>query len=228
MAPRLFGIGRLQAVTGHLVHIIQSTVYRAVGKVTVLIAKHLRPMLVRFSLSARFPKVMRDFHEVAGFPGLTGSIDCPNVQSSHLICNIFDIVAGWPGSVHDSRTFDNSRLRVLCEESRVPDVLRLDTGYQEAYMARNIVESVWKHRVPRRDMGLQHKAENVVLIMTAFAALHNLALYWSLLFTEFPLSSIMTAARSRRMNRKEAKGPNRITEEEWSFATQSSELSRQT
>ncbi|KAL3189822.1 hypothetical protein MRX96_020846 [Rhipicephalus microplus] len=42
---------------------------------------------------------------------------------------LFDNVSGWPGSVHYSRIFDNSRLRVLYEENRVPGVLLGDAGY---------------------------------------------------------------------------------------------------
>ncbi|KAH7982916.1 hypothetical protein HPB52_008100 [Rhipicephalus sanguineus] len=57
-----------------------STVCRAVGKVSLLIAKHMRPMSVRFPQSARFPKVMRDFYEAAAFPGVTGCVDCAHVD----------------------------------------------------------------------------------------------------------------------------------------------------
>lgn len=41
----------------------------------------------------------------------------------------FDLVASWPGSVHDSRIFDNSRVRVMYEEHRVPGMLLGDMGY---------------------------------------------------------------------------------------------------
>lgn len=41
----------------------------------------------------------------------------------------FDVVASWPGSVHDSRIFDNSRLRVMYEEHRLPGHLLGDMGY---------------------------------------------------------------------------------------------------
>ncbi|KAL3203874.1 hypothetical protein MRX96_041647 [Rhipicephalus microplus] len=114
----------------------------------------------------------------------------------------FDIVAGWPGSVHDSRIFDNSRLRVLYERNRVPGVLLSNAGYEcqpylfipfsepgttdapkERYQkalikTRNVVErafGMWKRRFPCLDMGMQHKAKNIVHIITACAALHNLA-----------------------------------------------------
>lgn len=42
---------------------------------------------------------------------------------------IFDLVASWPGSVHDSRIFSNSRANVLYEEALVPGVLLGDLGY---------------------------------------------------------------------------------------------------
>ncbi|KAL3217243.1 hypothetical protein MRX96_006142 [Rhipicephalus microplus] len=114
----------------------------------------------------------------------------------------FDIVAGWPSSVHDSRIFDNSRLRVLYEENRVPGVLLGDAGYAcQPYLftpfsepgpadtpkgrhqrvqikSRNVIErafGVWKRRFPCLYMGMQDKAKNIVHIITACAALHNLA-----------------------------------------------------
>ncbi|KAH7957321.1 hypothetical protein HPB52_017487 [Rhipicephalus sanguineus] len=46
MALRFYGAGTFQTVTGDLVRIPQSTVCHAVGKVTLLIAKHLYSMLV--------------------------------------------------------------------------------------------------------------------------------------------------------------------------------------
>ncbi|KAH7936344.1 hypothetical protein HPB52_021550 [Rhipicephalus sanguineus] len=81
MALRFYGAGTFQTVTGDLVRIPQSTVRRAVGKVTLLIAKHLYSMLVRFPQLAGFPKVMRDFYEVAEFPGVTGCVDCRHLDA---------------------------------------------------------------------------------------------------------------------------------------------------
>ncbi|KAL1434643.1 hypothetical protein MTO96_011507 [Rhipicephalus appendiculatus] len=79
MALRFYGAGTFQTVTGDLVGIPQSTVCRAFGKVTLLIAKHLHSMMVRIPQSAEFHKVMRDFYEVAEFPGVTRCIDCTHV-----------------------------------------------------------------------------------------------------------------------------------------------------
>ncbi|KAH7973208.1 hypothetical protein HPB52_022924 [Rhipicephalus sanguineus] len=80
MALRFYGADTFQTVTGDLVRIPQSTVCRAVGKVTLLTAKHFHSMLVRFPQPAGFPKVMRDFYEVAEFPGVTGCVDCTHVR----------------------------------------------------------------------------------------------------------------------------------------------------
>lgn len=41
----------------------------------------------------------------------------------------FDVVASWPGSVHDSRIFTNSRVMALYEQKAVPGVLLGDQGY---------------------------------------------------------------------------------------------------
>ncbi|KAL3220998.1 hypothetical protein MRX96_029702 [Rhipicephalus microplus] len=136
----------------------------------------------------------------------------PSIRPTHIIT--FSLGCGWtrtpvfrhccrlPGSVDDSRIFDNSRLRVLYEENRVPGVLLGDAGYacqpylftpfsepgptdtpkgryQKAEIkTRNVVErafGVWKRRFPCLDMGMQHKAKNIMHIITACAALHNLA-----------------------------------------------------
>ncbi|KAH9367537.1 hypothetical protein HPB48_001629 [Haemaphysalis longicornis] len=40
-----------------------------------------------------------------------------------------DVVASWPGSVHDSRIFENSRVIAMYEASSVPGVLLGDQGY---------------------------------------------------------------------------------------------------
>ncbi|KAG0445488.1 hypothetical protein HPB47_014647 [Ixodes persulcatus] len=193
IALRFYGAGTFQVVTGDLVAVSQPTVCRVVERVSRLIAGTLFRRLVKFpSTATDFDRVMLEFYALKKFPG---AITGPQLQ-------FYDIVASWPGSVHDSRIFDNSRARVLYEHQRVPGVLLGDAGYacttylmtplatpgaakspeeryQKAHIrTRNSVErafGVWKRQFPCLDMRLQHKPERSAVIITACAALHNLA-----------------------------------------------------
>ncbi|XP_040354835.1 putative nuclease HARBI1 [Ixodes scapularis] len=223
---RFYGAGTFQMVAGDLVHVSQPTVCRTVRTVTTLIARVLFRRLVHFPAASEYHGVMRDFYAMGQFPGVTGCIDCTHVRirspggdDAEVYRNrkgvfslnvqaitgpqlqFFDVVASWPGSVHDSRTFDGSRARALYEESRVPGVLLGDMGYaclpflmtplanpgaanspggrynKAQIRTRNSVErafGVWKRRFPCLDMRLQHKTRHSCSIITACAALHNL------------------------------------------------------
>ncbi|KAG0421161.1 hypothetical protein HPB47_002923 [Ixodes persulcatus] len=149
---RFYDAGSFQVVTGDLVNVSQPTVCRAVGVVTQLIARHLFRELIPFPSAAQFGTLMSDFYALAHFPGVSWCIDCAHVPikspsgddadvfrnrkgvfSINAVTNpqlqFYDVVASWPWSVHDSRIFDNSRMRVLYEESRVPGTLLGDMGY---------------------------------------------------------------------------------------------------
>ncbi|XP_040067890.1 putative nuclease HARBI1 [Ixodes scapularis] len=132
---------------------------------------------------------------------LPGRVLCAKAVTGPQL-QFYDVVVSWPGSVHDSQIFDNSRVRVLYEERRVPGVLLGDMGYacfpflmtpladprpantprgryQKAHIkTKNSVErafGIWKRRFPCLDMRLQHKPRRAVQIITTCAALHNLA-----------------------------------------------------
>ncbi|KAG0417812.1 hypothetical protein HPB47_005341 [Ixodes persulcatus] len=77
---RFYGAGALQIVTGDLVNVSQPTVCRTVGVVTRLIARHLFKELVHFPDASQLNTVMREFFEMARFPGVTGCIDCTHVR----------------------------------------------------------------------------------------------------------------------------------------------------
>ncbi|XP_075733015.1 putative nuclease HARBI1 [Rhipicephalus microplus] len=224
---RFYGAGTFQVVMGDLVNVSQPTVSRVIERVSRLIAKRLFPAVVNFPNSDdRFCETMVEFYRIAKFPGVTGCIDCTHVRIKSLggpngevyrnrkgyfsinvqviagpKLQLYDVVSSWPGSVLDSRIFDNSRARVLYEQKRVPGLLLGDAGYrctsflmtpmsdpppdspesryQAAHMrTRNTIErafGMWKRRFPCSDMGLQNLVERSVVNTTACAALHNLA-----------------------------------------------------
>lgn len=116
---------------------------------------------------------------------------------------IYDIVARWPGSVHDSRIFSNSRCNMRFEEGDLKDtgILLGDSGYaQTSYMftpmlnpqtpqqqhynrahisTRNVIErvnGVLKRRFACLSRKLQNKITNVPNIIVACAILHNISL----------------------------------------------------
>ncbi|CAN7995542.1 unnamed protein product [Ixodes hexagonus] len=154
VALRFYGAGTFQTVTGDLVNVSQPTVCRVVGRVTDLIGRELFPKLVKFPDAAGCRSVMHEFYKIGKFPGVTGCIDCTHVKikspggddgelfrnrKGYFSINVqaitgpelqfLDVVASWPGSVHDSRIFDMCRAHVLYKDGVVPGLLLGDMGY---------------------------------------------------------------------------------------------------
>lgn len=77
---RFYGAATFQRVTGDLVNVSQPAACRAINIVSDTIAKKLFAKLVRFPKREEMSIVMRDFFEVAQFPGVTGCIDCTHVR----------------------------------------------------------------------------------------------------------------------------------------------------
>jgi len=126
-----------------------------------------------------------------------------NVQ---VVCDyrmrIIDIVARWPGSVHDATIFLHSRLcrrfkngkfnsGILLGDSGYANTKYLltpvlhpstlaENRYNSAHIrTRNIVErvfGVWKRRFPVLSLGMRLKIETIQDIIIATAVLHNLAI----------------------------------------------------
>lgn len=125
-----------------------------------------------------------------------------NVQTvTDAKLKINNLVARWPGSVHDRTVFEHSRLKLQFEQGDYGDSLLIgDQGYTLAkYMmtplaethnqaealyneslirTRNAVErkyGVWKARFPVLRLELRLKLETVMDIIVATAVLHNIA-----------------------------------------------------
>ena len=95
-----------------------------------------------------------DFWRICAFPSVVSAIDCTHIKiqcrggkNAELFRNrkgnfsinvqaasgpdlqISNIVARWPGSVHDARIFDNSRLCAQLQRGDIPGILLGDSGY---------------------------------------------------------------------------------------------------
>ncbi|CAK1596539.1 unnamed protein product [Parnassius mnemosyne] len=117
---------------------------------------------------------------------------------SNANLEIVDIVAHWRGTTHDSRIFDESRIKQRFEQSEFKGRLLGDFGYvctpylftpntqkKEMYnrshiKIRNTVErcfGVWKQRFRCLQLELNTKLVNTKVYIVALAILHNIAMY---------------------------------------------------
>jgi len=225
IALRFYATGSFQLVIGDLFAVDKATVCRTLHRVTRAIAE-LRKNYVCFpDTGEKQRQIMQQFHSQSKLPGVIGAIDCTHipVQSPgtddaeiyrnrkgyfsinvQLVCDrsnyIMDVVARWPGSVHDSTIFDNSHLRALFETGCVNGSLIGDGGYAcRRYMltplinpvtaaenryntaqasARNCIErtnGMLKRRFPCLKYGLRLKLDNTLAVIVATVVLHNIA-----------------------------------------------------
>ncbi|XP_036139626.1 putative nuclease HARBI1 isoform X2 [Monomorium pharaonis] len=170
-----------------------------------------------------------------GLPGVDGAIDCTHVRltqtrfqgieeiyrnrKGYFSLNVqavvgprmefLDIVPEWPGSQHDSRIFQNSRIYMRYIRRELTGILIGDNGYpclpflitpvlnattDEQLMynnihrrTRQIVErtfGVWKRRFPCLARGLTTKLITSTTIIVACAVLHNLSLIYDAILPE--------------------------------------------
>lgn len=180
---------------------------------------------INFPQDIEIPTIKRKFYQTARFPGVVGCIDCTHIPIKNptrqfgetfrnrkgefsinvqIVCGpdmkIYDIVARWPGSVHDARIFSNSRCCMRFEDGNIQGILLGDSGYaQTTYMftpvlnaqteaqerynrahisTRNIIErlnGVLKRRFACLSRKLQNKLVNVPNIIVTCAILHNIS-----------------------------------------------------
>jgi hypothetical protein len=126
-----------------------------------------------------------------------------NVQSiSDGNLKFLDVVARWPGSVHDQTIFNNSSIKEQFENRRFGRYILLgDSGYtlvpylmtklhathsraenlynESLIRTRNVVErqySVWKRRFPILRNALRLQLDTIMAVIVATAVLHNIAI----------------------------------------------------
>ena len=225
MTLRFYATGTFQLVVGDTFHVNKGTVCRTIHRVTRAIAS-LRDKYVRFPSTAQERRdIMNSFYQSSGMPGVVGAIDCTHIPiqspggenaeiyrnrkgyfsiNTQLVCDknnyITDVVARWPGSVHDSTIFDNSRLRAELETQNREGYLIGDGGYpcrryllttfanpttdaERAYnnsltSARNCIErtnGILKRRFPALKYGIRLRVDNVLPVIVATVVLHNIA-----------------------------------------------------
>ncbi|XP_071579088.1 putative nuclease HARBI1 [Temnothorax nylanderi] len=166
-------------------------------------------------------------HGGIGLPSIDGAIDCTHIRLVHTRfqnvdeifrnrkgyfslnvqiivgprTEILDIVPEWPGSEHDSRMFQNSRIYMRYKQGELDGILVGDAGcpalpflltpignprtdeemsYNTIHgRTRRIVErtfGIWKRRFPCLSKGLGTKLLTSTSIVVACAVLHNLSL----------------------------------------------------
>jgi len=169
---------------------------------------------------------MQQFYSTSGIPGIIGAVDCTHVaiqspgtdeaeiyrnRKGHFSVNVqlvsdctgfvTNVVARWPGSVHDSTIFDNCHLRARFETGDLKGCLVGDSGYacrrylltpvnnpttpaETAYnnahaTARNCIEranGILKRRFPVLKYGIRLHIDNTLPVIVAAVVLHNIAL----------------------------------------------------
>lgn len=179
------------------------------------------------------------FYNIARFPRAIGAVDCTHIRmlspggpqaenfrnrkgyfslNVQAICSaeniITDIVARWPGAVHDSTIFDQSAIRARFEAGLFMNgVLLGDSGYplrsylmtplanprnnaeelynQSQIKTRTIIErtfGIMKRRFPVLSIGMRCKIQLMQDIIVAAAILNNIAIKQNDLIPEEPLN----------------------------------------
>ena len=169
---------------------------------------------------------VHDYGRISWFPGVIGAIDCVHIEIAspggekaelfrnrkgyfslnvQCVCTanrkIINIVASWPGGVHDSRIFENSKLKQNLERAG-GDVTNLgDSGYtclpylmtplnnpssrpERRYntaqkTSRCVIERMfgtWKKRFPCLLYLNRGHVDKLMTLIVATAVLHNIAL----------------------------------------------------
>ncbi|KAM4585092.1 putative nuclease HARBI1 [Odontesthes bonariensis] len=185
--------------------------------------KGLASIFISFPGHRRLYDIKEEFYRIAGFPNVIGAVDCTHIKikspsgghegdfvkrknfhsiNVQMVCNadylINNVVAKWPGSVHDSRVFRNSEIYRRPSQGEFLGVLLGDRGYAcqpflltpfadplEAQLAYNHAHARTRARIEMtfgllkaRFLCLTHlrvSPDRACDIIVACAVLHNVA-----------------------------------------------------
>ena len=153
IALNFYATGSFQSEIAAIINVDQSTACRSIWRVTKALIEN-RGNMIRFPLNLE--NIKREFFEIAGLPRIVGAVDGTHVEiqrppsnqypdeyinryGTHSInvqvlcdasCRFLDVDASWPGSVHDSRIFMNSRINQIFASERLDGILLGDSGYR--------------------------------------------------------------------------------------------------
>lgn len=151
IALRFYASGSFLEVIGDTANVHKSTVCRVVDSVSNMLCRRLDEFVY---FPENLQQVKEDFFQVAGMAGIVGVVDGTHIRiiapsgdqeplyvnrknyhsiNAQVICDnknrILDLVADWPGSVHDSRVFTTSHVGVEFADGRIDGILLGDSGY---------------------------------------------------------------------------------------------------
>ena len=223
---RFYATGSFQITVGDFLNIHQSTVSKIIKHVSIAIAIRRNRFIFMPRNRNEILETQTDFRNIAQFPRVIGAIDCTHIEianpggedsvryinrkghhsiNTQVVCNarmlITNIVARWPGSVHDSRIFNECALKERLEEGAFPGYILGDPGYaclrylmtpvqnprtdaeinynRAQRKTRNIIERMfgtWKRRFPCLKYILRVNMERTYAIIIATAVLQNIAI----------------------------------------------------
>uniref|UniRef100_A0A0P4VXD6 DDE Tnp4 domain-containing protein n=1 Tax=Scylla olivacea TaxID=85551 RepID=A0A0P4VXD6_SCYOL len=152
-AMMYFATGSFQICMADCLGMSAASVCKIVRSISTILCTLARTY-IKFPEPTDIPDLASNFFNIAGMPGCIGCIDgsyiniiSPGGDHAELyrsrkgrfainvmgICDynlVFrNIICSWPGSVHDSRVFDNSRVCHLLEEGNYSGYLLGDSGY---------------------------------------------------------------------------------------------------
>ncbi|XP_064109980.1 putative nuclease HARBI1 [Macrobrachium nipponense] len=150
---RYMATGNFQLTLGDCSDMAQSSVSRCLKDVCAAVAT-LAQEFIKFPTPQDENKMMMEFSQIAGMPGVIGCVDGthipikspggPNAElyrcrkiffsiNVMVVCDaslrFTNVIVNWPGSAHDSRIFSSSRLAQSLESGMYRGFLLGDSGY---------------------------------------------------------------------------------------------------